>query len=39
MAFSLGLMYKDLGLILGEAAALDVPMPATAVARQMCAAA
>jgi len=36
--FALGLMYKDFGLILDAAAELAVPMPATAVARQMCAA-
>jgi 3-hydroxyisobutyrate dehydrogenase len=38
VAFALSLMYKDFGLILDEAAALAVPMPATAVAHQMCAA-
>lgn len=38
MTFGLHLMYKDFGLILDEAAELSVPMPATAVARQICAA-
>ena len=37
-AFSLALMHKDFGLILQLAASLAVPMPATAVAGQMCAA-
>lgn len=37
-AFSLALMHKDFGLILHLAASLAVPMPATAVAQQMCAA-
>ncbi len=37
-AFALDLMYKDFGLILALAAQLRVPMPATAVAQQMCAA-
>lgn len=37
--FSLALMHKDLGLILDQAAEVSVPMPATAVAQQMCAAA
>ena len=36
--FALRLMHKDFGLILREAAALFVPMPATAVAEQMTAA-
>mgnify|MGYP005848237629 CR=1 FL=1 len=36
--FELGMMYKDFGLILRQAAELAVPMPATAVAQQMCAA-
>jgi 3-hydroxyisobutyrate dehydrogenase-like beta-hydroxyacid dehydrogenase len=36
--FGVRLMYKDFGLILDEAAELSVSMPATAVARQMCAA-
>lgn len=36
--FSVRLMYKNFGLILDEAGELAVPMPATAVARQMCAA-
>jgi 3-hydroxyisobutyrate dehydrogenase len=38
VAFALRLMSKDFGLVLDQAAELDVPMPATAVARQMCAA-
>lgn len=37
VAFAMRLMDKDFGLILREAQALDVPMPATAVAEQMCA--
>lgn len=36
-AFSLGLMYKDFELILEYAAQHYVPMPATAIAQQMCA--
>jgi 3-hydroxyisobutyrate dehydrogenase-like beta-hydroxyacid dehydrogenase len=36
--FPLRLMYKDFGLILEEAAEQSVPMPTTAVARQICAA-
>ncbi len=36
--FPLRLMHKDFGLILEEAAERSVAMPATAVARQMCAA-
>jgi 3-hydroxyisobutyrate dehydrogenase len=36
--FSLAMMYKDFGLILNEAAERMVPMPITAIARQMCAA-
>jgi len=35
--FALELMYKDFGLIQALAAELRVPMPATAVAQQMCA--
>jgi 3-hydroxyisobutyrate dehydrogenase-like beta-hydroxyacid dehydrogenase len=38
VAFALPLMYKDFGLILHEATQLAVPMPATAVAQQLCAA-
>ena len=38
VAFALPLMYKDFGLILREATQLAVPMPATAVAQQLCAA-
>jgi len=38
VTFALRLMYKDFGLIMDEAAKLAVPMPATAVTRQMCAA-
>lgn len=38
VTFELGTMYKDFGLILRKAAELAVPMPATAVAQQMCAA-
>ena len=38
VTFALRLMYKDFGLVLDEAAKLAVPMRATAVARQMCAA-
>lgn len=37
-AFSIRLMHKDFGLIMRQASALSVPMPATAVAQQMCAA-
>ena len=37
--FALSLMYKDFGLILDQAAELTVPMPATAAAQQMYAAA
>lgn len=36
--FPLRLMHKDFGLALGLAAQLRVPMPATAVAQQLCAA-
>ncbi len=38
VTFALRLMYKDFGLVLEEAAERAVSMPATAVARQMCAA-
>ena len=38
VTFALRLMYKDFGLVLEEAAERAVPMPVTAVARQMCAA-
>ncbi|MHB1416313.1 MAG: NAD(P)-dependent oxidoreductase [Chloroflexota bacterium] len=38
VTFALRLMYKDFGLILRQAAELSIPMPATAVAQQMCAA-
>jgi len=34
--FGLRLMYKDFGLIMRQAAALAVPMPATAAAQQLC---
>lgn len=37
--FALSLMYKDLGLVLNEASELSVPMPSTAAAQQMYAAA
>jgi len=37
-AFSIRLMHKDFGLIMRQATALSVPMPATAVAQQICAA-
>jgi 3-hydroxyisobutyrate dehydrogenase-like beta-hydroxyacid dehydrogenase len=37
VTFALRLMHKDYGLILREAAALQVPMPVTAAAQQMCA--
>ena len=37
--FALSLMHKDLGLVLRQAAELSVPMPATAAAEQMYAAA
>ncbi len=37
--FALSLMYKDLGLVLNEASELSVPMPSTAAAHQMYAAA
>jgi 3-hydroxyisobutyrate dehydrogenase len=39
IAFELALMHKDFDLVLGQAAATGVAMPATAVAQQMCAAA
>jgi 3-hydroxyisobutyrate dehydrogenase len=39
VAFALSLMYKDFGLILREAVELSVPMPVTAAAQQLCAAA
>lgn len=38
-AFPLSLMHKDFRLILNHASELSVPMPATAAAQQMCAAA
>jgi 3-hydroxyisobutyrate dehydrogenase-like beta-hydroxyacid dehydrogenase len=38
VTFALRLMFKDFGLIMRQAAELSVPMPATAVAQQMCAA-
>ena len=38
VAFALRLMYKDFGLILRQAAEVAAPMPATAVAQQVCAA-
>jgi 3-hydroxyisobutyrate dehydrogenase len=38
ITFPLALMHKDFGLILRQAAELAVPMPATAVAAQLCAA-
>jgi 3-hydroxyisobutyrate dehydrogenase-like beta-hydroxyacid dehydrogenase len=37
--FALSLMYKDFGLVLNEASELSVPMPSTAAAQQMYAAA
>jgi 3-hydroxyisobutyrate dehydrogenase-like beta-hydroxyacid dehydrogenase len=37
--FALSLMHKDFGLVLRQAAELSVPMPATAAAEQMSAAA
>lgn len=37
-AFTIQLMAKDFGLILRQAAAISAPMPATAVAQQICAA-
>jgi 3-hydroxyisobutyrate dehydrogenase-like beta-hydroxyacid dehydrogenase len=36
--FPVRLMYKDFNLILAYAATLEVPMPAAAVAAQLCAA-
>jgi 3-hydroxyisobutyrate dehydrogenase-like beta-hydroxyacid dehydrogenase len=36
VAVALRLMYKDYGLILREAADLQVPMPVTAIAQQIC---